>query len=404
MRIFYKYFSAAPGSITVSVAYTGFGTGNCELVTPIVFSGAHWDQTGAAVASASPAASTDGTVTITTTRPGSYVWGVSEDEDTLASWTANGNTLLAQEFTDVTNAIRLLSFAASSLTVTPGPLVVGGTYGAADATNTAAFEVLPAPELGYKQTSQHPGRGPGYARFYQTPRHTVPPLAVDIELAEEFDTANAVTPAKSLSMGQALETDAASGITPTKAGAIGRALETDTANAITPVKSLAIGQALEVDTAGIIEPITVDLIGQAVETDTANSITPVKSLVIGQAFELDTANSFTRGLGVGAAVESDTAFDITVRKTTVFRLVHPVARKGHPLDQTGIRDRGPTFSIPIALTVYGSGGTLQYGETPPGHILEAAEYVWYGGYENLTDDPEIRALWLANGFEVENVS
>lgn len=45
-----------------------------------------------------------------------------------------------------------------------------------------------------------------------------------------------------------------------------------------------------------------------------------------------------------------------------------------------------------------SPGTDSYGAIPFG-----TKYIWYGGHVNVTDDPAIKNLWLAHGFEVENV-
>lgn len=43
-------------------------------------------------------------------------------------------------------------------------------------------------------------------------------------------------------------------------------------------------------------------------------------------------------------------------------------------------------------------GTDEYGAIPFG-----TRYIWYGGHVNVTDDPAVRNLWLAHGFEVESV-
>lgn len=45
-----------------------------------------------------------------------------------------------------------------------------------------------------------------------------------------------------------------------------------------------------------------------------------------------------------------------------------------------------------------SGGTDQ-GSIPYGTV----KYIWYGGHVNITDDPAIRDLWAANGFNYEEV-
>jgi hypothetical protein len=72
--------------------------------------------------------------------------------------------------------------------------------------------------------------------------------------------------------------------------------------------------------------------------------------------------------------------------------------------------------IPLVreLTVFGDDATLyttdvegyvvdpgvggEYGEIPRG-----TKYIWHGGRVNTTTDPDIRELWLAHGFEVDEL-
>jgi hypothetical protein len=142
--VFRKYFATAPGAITVSVAYTNFGAGNCEIVLPVVFWGAHPDQSTAGSASDIGTAG-DGIFSLTTTKAGSQVWGVSVDEDTMASWTPNANTILAHEFTDATNGIAMKCWASAANTVTPGATSFGGTWGNSDESKSAGLEIIPGP-------------------------------------------------------------------------------------------------------------------------------------------------------------------------------------------------------------------------------------------------------------------
>lgn len=54
-----------------------------------------------------------------------------------------------------------------------------------------------------------------------------------------------------------------------------------------------------------------------------------------------------------------------------------------------------------ALTVLGTGSVLTALENPTTELINAAQYVWLGGHANITNDPAIRDLWVANGFDVE---
>lgn len=142
--VFRKYFATAPGAITVSVAYTNFGAGNCEIVLPVVFWGAHPDQSTAGSADDIGTAG-DGVFSLTTTKAGSQVWGVSVDEDTMTTWTPNANTVLAHEFTDATNGIAMKCWASAANTVTPGATNFGGTWGNSDESKSAGLEIIPGP-------------------------------------------------------------------------------------------------------------------------------------------------------------------------------------------------------------------------------------------------------------------
>jgi hypothetical protein len=55
----------------------------------------------------------------------------------------------------------------------------------------------------------------------------------------------------------------------------------------------------------------------------------------------------------------------------------------------------------IGLTVYGTGQILRTQENPRADDLTAAQYVWQGGRDNITEDQAIRDLWVANGYSVE---
>jgi hypothetical protein len=142
--IVYTYLSSAPGSITVSAAFTGGGGG--RLLDVRVLTGAAASQTGAATASTVRAtASTAGTVSVTPTVVGSQIYGASDDPDTNATFTANGATTILTNYADTTDNVHMVSWKATATTTTTGsPITYGGTWGSAQTSNTVAFEVLPA--------------------------------------------------------------------------------------------------------------------------------------------------------------------------------------------------------------------------------------------------------------------
>lgn len=52
------------------------------------------------------------------------------------------------------------------------------------------------------------------------------------------------------------------------------------------------------------------------------------------------------------------------------------------------------------LTAYGDAAPLTTAQQPSQETLDAATYVFLGGYEYITTDPVIRQLWLDSGFSV----
>lgn len=89
----------------------------------------------------------------------------------------------------------------------------------------------------------------------------------------------------------------------------------------------------------------------------------------------------------------------------VYRLVAPRVKDRQVL-------RGSlAITIWREVTVFGDENglfTTDLGSPSPGSdsygaIPFNAKYVWLGGHENVTDDPAIKELWLAYGFEVEDI-
>jgi hypothetical protein len=142
--IWYTYFDTSPGSITVSIAYGGFSTGGGEFLVPTVFTGAAKDQSQAGKGTIGRSTQTTGTIAITTTRIGSYVWGISDDSGQNSSYTLNGATSLISDNQNTVDNVHMAAWAAAALTTIPGSTTFGGTWGVADSSNIAAFEVLPA--------------------------------------------------------------------------------------------------------------------------------------------------------------------------------------------------------------------------------------------------------------------
>jgi hypothetical protein len=146
-QIFESFFSAAPGAITVTCHITAAGSGGGSLIDIVVLTGAAANQTGAGTGQfVNSTGSTVGTLSVTTTQPGSWVWGVSDDttSNPTTNWAPNANTVVDYEYHDTTDGIELVSWAGSGRTGTPGTTTFGGTWGASGKTNQCAVEILPA--------------------------------------------------------------------------------------------------------------------------------------------------------------------------------------------------------------------------------------------------------------------
>lgn len=154
----YKYFAAAPGSITVSAAFTGI-TGGRYLQIKTLTGVSPSTPVGGTVA-ITPAASTSRTTAITRTVAGSYVAGIGvcNNQPTTASYTAApATTELGDFWAGATDQCGMSAFKQTALTSAPGPATLGftTTVGAAaptvrssasyasTATETAAIVPLP---------------------------------------------------------------------------------------------------------------------------------------------------------------------------------------------------------------------------------------------------------------------
>ncbi|MGH7743298.1 MAG: hypothetical protein ACREQ5_00550 [Candidatus Dormibacteria bacterium] len=142
--VYYHYFVTAPGSMTVSVAYAGWGSGGGgRQVAVLVLIGAASNQAAGATAKLLATTGTTGTVSITTTTTGSWVFGASSDVISNDSWTANASTQADNNYSDSTDLVTLVAWDALALTTTPGATTLGGTWGVSTESNQCAFEVLP---------------------------------------------------------------------------------------------------------------------------------------------------------------------------------------------------------------------------------------------------------------------
>jgi hypothetical protein len=56
-----------------------------------------------------------------------------------------------------------------------------------------------------------------------------------------------------------------------------------------------------------------------------------------------------------------------------------------------------------ALTMWGDSAPLSTGQHPSREVTDEATYVFYGGYEYITEDEDIRDLWLDSGFDVVEI-
>jgi hypothetical protein len=117
----------------------------------------------------------------------------------------------------------------------------------------------------------------------------------------------------------------------------------------------------------------------------------------------------TRSIAAQATAGADASAELTL-VASFYRLVMPTIQEKYELPGT---NGALTVSNFREVTVFGdeSGlATSNLGAIDPpeaadewGAIPEGTKYIWYGGHVNMTDDPAIRDLWLAHGYEVELV-
>lgn len=217
--------------------------------------------------------------------------------------------------------------------------------------------------------------------------------------ASETDTAIQIARSKGRSLTLSVETDAALPFTRSKVKAASQALSAEQALPIGAVSGRAVTTVLETEQALPIGKVKRKAVGFPAELDTALAIGSQSgiSLAIGTATSTEVALPIghRRSKAVGTALETDAALPAGF-VNPAWRLVMPQIEDYYPV-RGSLRVR--TYR---EATVFGDENgleTTQMGNKP---IPFGTKYIWYGGHVNVTDDPAVKALWLAAGFEVEN--
>lgn len=119
------------------------------------------------------------------------------------------------------------------------------------------------------------------------------------------------------------------------------------------------------------------------------------------------STAVARGVIGDSRATSDMSGSMDLTKTW-YRLVVPQIVERFPFPGT---NGAMTTRLTREVTVFGDEnglftseqGSIPEGGDEYGAIPFGTRYIWYGGHENLTDDPAIKNLWLTYGFEVESV-
>lgn len=229
-----------------------------------------------------------------------------------------------------------------------------------------------------------------------------------VGLASQPNTALTVGRSKARGATLAAETDAALGFTRSKRKSALQASSAEAALPVGRVRSRTSGTALELEQALPIGKRKVKATGFPAEADTALAV----GYVSGTSQPISTATStevalaigHRRSKAIGTVLELDTAGEASFINPA-WRLVMPAISERYPIKgnlAVTISREATVFGDEDGLFTTESGspaeGTDEYGAIPFG-----TKYIWYGGHVNTTDDPAVKALWLAHGFEVENV-
>ena len=142
VAVFYRYLSAAPGSMTVTASWAQNAQGRFLAVR--VLNGANSSQTGAS-ASAFQASNLE--VSISTTTAGAWVYGVVDDPYGTQTFTAGSGNTIINSFGDTSDGLQIAAIKASAAVTTPGAFTFGVTNNG-DGGYVACMEVLPSGEFG----------------------------------------------------------------------------------------------------------------------------------------------------------------------------------------------------------------------------------------------------------------
>lgn len=192
-----------------------------------------------------------------------------------------------------------------------------------------------------------------------------------------------------------LVSDARAGAATTAALSVARDIAGDADTAATSTGSL-VGGLVEFEGAA----------SAAAATTSAASFT--RGLAGSASAAIETSGAVNLGLAFASAATAaaDLPGDLSLIKSW-YRLVVPQIVEYFTMPGTvGLRT-----SKVREITVFGDEnglftseeGSIAEGADEYGAIPFGTKYIWYGGHENLTDDPTIKDLWLAHGFEVELV-
>lgn len=202
IQVYWAYTATALTGITISSARTGSFTANALKV--LVFTGAETSFTGAKAAAFAT------TVNVTTTANNSWVWAGHIEENGGADTAATGCT-----FNDAETTFGGIGGGVLKRTATTPASGTVVTIGVTSATIPAivAFEVKEgagSTTQGGTSTALHPGKGPTWARFYQTPR-SADVTSTTLTLSDTATGAAAGIPAVTAAIGVVLA-DTAGGV------------------------------------------------------------------------------------------------------------------------------------------------------------------------------------------------
>ena len=138
---------------------------------------------------------------------------------------------------------------------------------------------------------------------------------VIVGLANELNTAFAITRSKQSQLALAQETDIGLGVSAQHSLQLGLASESGIAFAVSPQRKFAVAQALEVDTAFGVSRQKNRSVGLASETDVALRLLGFGTISVGLALETDIglAVAAQKAKGLGLVVEADAAQNVTVK-------------------------------------------------------------------------------------------